>query len=336
MDETSKTSIAERLASESGHRAEGDGGVQDDNVLRHILPGQHLLRIPIGKLAPAPEGQARQDFDEERLKALADSLRRSGVREPIIVTPHGADAGQFQIVAGERRWRAAQLAGLAEIPCIVDPGLVDRKDKLLAQAEENLHRENLNAVEEAAVLVQLMEERQVDAKEAGELLGKSQRQVRRLLQLHEAAAPIKRAVARRQLDARAAVELVRIHKVYLREDETPSGVKALRRIERLIERYVREQWPVRRLEKFETSTDSRPAADEKPGDAPEPGPSATPTSDTSMVVRPPGQGAQRVVTRAGDKVTIDLSLIEKGQVSPEERAALIDLMEQLLFRVRRA
>ncbi len=142
-------------------------------------------------IAPAAEGQARQDFNEERLQALAESLRRSGVREPIIVTPHGTEQGRFQIVAGERRWRAAQLAGLKEIPCIVDPGLVEWKDKLLAQAEENLHRENLNAVEEAAVLAQLMEARGIDAKEAGELLGKSQRQAQRLLQLHAAAAPIK-------------------------------------------------------------------------------------------------------------------------------------------------
>ena len=54
-------------------------------------------------------------------------MKRSGVREPIIVTPHGAEAGRFQIVAGERRWRAAQLAGLSEIPCIVDPGLIERR-----------------------------------------------------------------------------------------------------------------------------------------------------------------------------------------------------------------
>ena len=343
MDELSKNSIAFRLTalgqlpadpSSPVQPPEGEG-TQDDNVLRHILPDQHLLRIPVDRIAPAPEGQARQDFNEERLAALAESLKRSGVREPIIVTPHGAEPGRFQIVAGERRWRAAQLAGLTEIPCIVDPGLVDRKDKLLAQAEENLHRENLNAVEEAAVLVQLMEERHIDAKEAGELLGKGQRQVRRLLQLHGAAAPIKRAVARGQLDGRAAVEMVRIHKCYLREDETPSGAQALKRIERLIERYVREQWTVRRLEKFEARTDpegpaARESEPEEVGVSPDP---AAPIAATARVSA--GQEPRPAVARAAGKITIDLDLIERGQVSPEERAALIGFLEDLLFKVRR-
>jgi len=345
MDETSKTSIADRLAAQ-GVRATAERGPDstlaastdagaEDNVLRHILPGQHLVRIPVDRLSPAPEGQARQDFDEERLKALADSLKRSGVREPIIVTPHGAEPGRFQIVAGERRWRAAQLAGLVEIPCIVDPGLVERKDKLLAQAEENLHRENLNAVEEAAVLVQLMEERHIDAKEAGELLGKGQRQVRRLLQLHGAAAPIKRAVARGQLDARAAVEMVRIHKCYLREDETPSGAQALKRIERLIERYAREQWTVRRLEKFEARTDPEGPAEREsePRGVGVSGVSAPPTGATTRASAAPEP--RPAVARADGRVTIDLDRIERGQVSPEERAALIAFLEELLFKVRR-
>jgi ParB family chromosome partitioning protein len=339
MDEMRKTSIAEQLAEESARRSSSDATRvaqstvgEDDNVLRHILPGQHLLRIPVDRVAPASEGQARQDFDEERLKALADSLRRSGVREPIIVTPHGAEPGRFQIVAGERRWRAAQLAGLLEVPCIVDPSLVERKDKLLAQAEENLHRENLNAVEEAAVLVQLMEARHIDAKEAGDLLGKGQRQVRRLLQLHAAAAPIKRAVARGQLDARAAIEMVRIHKCFLREDESPSGAQALKRIERLIERYVREQWPMRRLEKFEAQTESKDPAEGET--APDLAPtSAAPSARTSKV--PDAPEARFVMARTDGRLTIDLDLIDHGQVAPEERATLIALLEELLFKVRR-
>jgi len=347
MDETSKTSIAEQLAAQSARRstpgaqsAAPDDG-EDDNVLRHILPGQHLLRVPISRLAPAPEGQARQDFDEERLKALAESLRRSGVREPIIVTPHGAEPGRFQIVAGERRWRAAQLAGLTEIPCIVDPGLVERKDKLLAQAEENLHRENLNAVEEAAVLVQLMEERHIDAKEAGDLLGKSQRQVRRLLQLHAAAAPIKRAVARGQLDARAAVEMVRVHNRWVREDETPSGSKALKRIERLVERYVNEEWSVRRLEQFVARLEGRAAASashdaEDASEGTRRAPSRRQEEAARAEEGPSTGPGQPVFQRVGGKVVIDAERIERREVNPEERAALIALFEEMLFKVRRA
>ena len=266
MDEPIKNSIAVRLVSQAQAAAQSSigpsdaevGGAGEDNVLRHILPDQHLLRVPVDRIAPAREGQSRQDFNEERLAALAESLKRSGVREPIIVTPHGAEPGRFQIVAGERRWRAAQLAGLSEIPCIVDPGLVERKDKLLAQAEENLHRENLNAVEEAAVLVELMKARSIDVKEAAELLGKSPRQARRLLQIHGAAAPIKRAVARGQLDARVALEMVRIHNRLVKQDPSPSGSGAFKKIERLVERFVSEGWTMRKLERLVAKLEDDP------------------------------------------------------------------------------
>jgi ParB/RepB/Spo0J family partition protein len=348
MDETSKTSIAARLADKTGGGLGSElagSETEDDNVLRHILPNQHLLRVPVDHVAPAPEGQARQDFNEERLQALAESLRRSGVREPIIVTPHGAQAGHFQIVAGERRWRAAQLAGLPEIPCIVDPGLVDRKDKLLAQAEENLHRENLNAVEEAAVLVQLMEARGIDVKEAGELLGKGQRQARRLLQLHTAAAPIKRAVARGQLDARAAVEMVRVHNRYLREDESPSGSEALKRIERLVEKFVNEEWSVRRLEQFVTRLEGKGAAVEHsepdPDDTGERRRRVSPRASRPQPAASDGIARAEAATapvmeRKAGKLVLDVDRIERHELSPEERAALIALFEDLLYKTRRA
>ena len=347
MDELSKNSIAFRLSAQGqlaagpsspGQPQEGEAA-PEDNVLRHILPDQHLLRVPVDRIAPAPEGQARQDFNEERLAALAESLKRSGVREPIIVTPHGAEPGRFQIVAGERRWRAAQLAGLAEIPCIVDPGLVERRDKLLAQAEENLHRENLNPVEEAAVLVQLMEARSIDVKEAGELLGKSQRQARRLLQLHTAAAPIKKAAARGQLDARAAVELVRVHNRYVREDPSPAGSEALKRIERLVERFVKEEWSVRRLEQFVARLEAKDAPDSKGSAAQGVAADGRATrGDGDTAPAPAGATTSRrpIVERLGETLVLDVDRIERHELSPEERAALITLFEDLLFKTRRS
>lgn len=347
MDELSKNSIAFRLSAQGqlaagpsspGQPQEGEAA-PEDNVLRHILPDQHLLRVPVDRIAPAPEGQARQDFNEERLAALAESLKRSGVREPIIVTPHGAEPGRFQIVAGERRWRAAQLAGLAEIPCIVDPGLVERRDKLLAQAEENLHRENLNPVEEAAVLVQLMEARSIDVKEAGELLGKSQRQARRLLQLHTAAAPIRKAAARGQVDARAAVELVRVHNRYVREDPSPAGSEALKRIERLVERFVKEEWSVRRLEQFVARLEAKDASDSKAGVAQDVAADGRAgKGDGDAAAAPVGATKDRrpIVERVGETLVLNVERIERHELSPEERAALITLFEDLLFKTRRS
>src|SRR5512143_2691647 len=95
-----------------------------------------------------------------------------------------------------------------------------------------------------------MEARGIDVRQAGELIGTGYRQARRLHQIHMAAPPIRRALARGQIDSRVATELVRIFGIFAREDETPERVVALRRIDSLIERIVREQWPLRRLERY--------------------------------------------------------------------------------------
>ena len=347
MDDVGKNSIAARLSAvgqlSGSPEAAESADVVGDNVLRHILPDQHLLRIATSRVAPAPEGQARQDFNEERLAALADSLKRSGVREPIIVTPHGAEPGHYQIVAGERRWRAAQMAGLAEIPCIVDPGLVERRDKLLAQAEENLHRENLNAVEEAAVLAQLMEARRLDAKDAGELLGMNARKAKRLLQLHGAAAPIKRAVTRGQLDARIALEMVRIHNRFRREDESPSGTRALQKIERLIERYLNESWTMRKLERFAAKLDPKTNGVDDPAGDPDDTHEKLRAREASTRKAGPAPERQNTGRPAGalaemksGRLVIEVKRIEEQGMSPDQRASLISLLEDLLFKVRRA
>jgi ParB/RepB/Spo0J family partition protein len=308
-----------------------------------MLPGQHLARIPVDRISPAAEGQARKDFNDERLNALAESLKRSGVREPIIVTPHGAEEGRFQIVAGERRWRAAQLAGLPEIPCIVDPGLADQKDKLLAQAEENLHREDLNPVEEAEVLAQLMELRGVDAREAGALIGRSYPQARRLIQLHTAPAPIKRAVARRQVDGRAALELTRVFNKMAREDSTPERTVALRRIEKVVERVAREKWTFRRLERYAAKFTGRGGEDEDAalptGQGLSEDTSGSAEATASPVVKAPPsreQGRGALVLSVDGRISIDARRVERGEMSPEERETLIALLEKLLGQTRRA
>jgi ParB family chromosome partitioning protein len=167
-----------------------------------------LIHVSPSQVAPEADGQVRQAFGAASLRSLAESLRRSGVREPIIVRPDG-EAGRYRIVSGERRWRAAQLAGLAEIPCLVDERFAEPKARLLAQAEENLQREDLNVVEEAAVLVRLMEALSLDAGKAGELLGRSYQRAR--LQVHEAPQVLKDAVVSGLVDARAALDLVRIY-----------------------------------------------------------------------------------------------------------------------------
>lgn len=334
-----------------------------DAVLASILPGQQLRPIKLDLISPAPEGQARQAFDDERLQTLADSLRRSGVREPIIVTPHGAEPGRFQIVAGERRWRAARLAGLDEIPCIVDPNLVDRRAKLLAQAEENLHRENLNAVEEAQVLSQLMEAREIDVREAGELIGRSYAQARRLYRIHTAVEPIKQALIRGDLDARGAIEVDRIFNALA---ETAGKQEALKRTEKLVDRIVRERWPIRRIEQHakkiagggeevddavagtaivSAKPDTTKGDGTSAGTAPEPtaanggpdGDAGTTFADRAAEDREPVTSAPGpLLIRRNGRVIIEEARIRRGSVTPEEREQLIAVLEELLMRVRRA
>ncbi len=310
-----------------------------DKVLDSILPTQHLASLPIDLVGPAPEGQARQDFDGDRLKTLADSLRRSGIREPIIVTPHGAEPGHFLIVAGERRWRAAKLAGLAEVPCLVDPSLRDRRDKVLAQAEENFHRENLNPVEEAAALAQLMEARSIGTAEAGELLGKSGTQARRLLQIHEAPAFIKEALAAGKLDARAALELLRILNNLVREQPEGSAAPAQEAVRALMDQSIAESWPIRRLERLGKA--GRPAGGQAgtaprkttPGLAAEPQPEANSNLPSPASATQPGPRAA-LFDSTGDQLTVDVRRVRQKEFSPGEREALIDALEDLLLLLR--
>ncbi len=114
-----------------------------------------LRNVPVGNLV-AGRFQPRQNFDPDELRALADSIREKGILQPIVVRrlPHGE--AEFEIIAGERRWRAAQLAKLHEIPVMVRD-LSDR-DALEIALIENLQRENLNAVEEAHAYQRLMDE----------------------------------------------------------------------------------------------------------------------------------------------------------------------------------
>jgi ParB family chromosome partitioning protein len=303
-----------------------------------------LVTLRLNQVSPALQGQVRQRFDPARLQALAESLKRSGVREPVIVRPHESTPGHYRIVAGERRWRAAQLAGLTEIPCLVDERLHDPKQRLLAQAEENLHREDLNAVEEAAVLVQLMEAFGVDAQEAGALIGRSYQQARRLIQIETAPQPVKDALVSGLIDTRAALELVRIHNK-LAHHPGPNGKKrALAQMEELIDRVVYERWSIRRLESYArriVDGEASPAGP-PPSDPPAARGAAADHSgapDAAIALLPaPGSGETSSEgppwrrERAG--LWIDTGRIVRGAVSAHERAALIALFEDLLWRAR--
>ena len=134
--------------------------------------------LPIYKIEPNP-GQPRQDFDPEDLQELAESITEHGLIQPLTV--RSLDTGYYQIIAGERRWRASRMAGLSEIPCIVIEA-DDRKAMELALIE-NLQRSDLNPVEESLGYQKLIEEFGLTQEEAAKQVGKSRSAVTNALRL---------------------------------------------------------------------------------------------------------------------------------------------------------
>ncbi len=134
--------------------------------------------LPIYKIEPNP-GQPRQDFDEEELQALADSIALHGIVQPLTVRE--LPSGYYQIIAGERRWRASRLAGLSEIPVVI----MDADDKKTMELAliENLQRQDLNPVEEALGYQSLMQEYGLTQEETANRVGKSRSAVANTLRL---------------------------------------------------------------------------------------------------------------------------------------------------------
>ena len=138
---------------------------------------ERVQRVPLDRLRPCPL-QPRKDFSAEALQELADSIREQGIVQPLIVRERG---GYYELIAGERRWRAAQLLNLPEIPVIVREA--DDRAVLELALIENLQRENLNAIEEAHGYAQLSEQFQLTQEEIASKVGKSRAVVANALRL---------------------------------------------------------------------------------------------------------------------------------------------------------
>jgi ParB family chromosome partitioning protein len=137
-----------------------------------------LREINVELIAPNPN-QPRRRFDEEALAALADSLADQGVLQPVLVRPLAG--GSYELVAGERRWRAAQIAGLEQIPAIVEQR--DDTEALEAAIVENMARADLNPVEEARAVAALVEELGMTKKAVGRRVGRSRSAISNLLRI---------------------------------------------------------------------------------------------------------------------------------------------------------
>lgn len=158
--------------------------------------GGQLRSIPVGEIQ-ANEYQPRDRFNEEDLESLTESIRELGVLQPVLVRQKSE--GTYELIAGERRWRAAQRAGLTVVPAVVREA--DDKAALEQAVVENLHRADLNAIEEAAAFRQLIDEFSMTQDEVAQRVGKSRSAVANALRLFQLPANVQRMVIDGELSA---------------------------------------------------------------------------------------------------------------------------------------
>ncbi len=204
--------------------------------LDHLLPEDpeeqaagDLRRLPVDSLQPNPE-QPRERFDPDRLEELEQSIRAQGVLEPVLVRPR--PDGGFELVAGERRWRAARAAELREIPAVVRD--LDDQQALALALVENLQREDLSPIEEARGYERLLDQHDWTQQQLAESLGRSRSSIANRLRLLSLPSDIQDFVRTGDFSAGHARSLISL--------DDPAG-----QIE-LAETAIREDWSVRRLE----------------------------------------------------------------------------------------
>jgi len=181
------------------------GDVQREEPIAPSAPtasAKAVQSIEVALIQPHPE-QPRRHFDDAALQELADSIAKRGVIQPIIVRAHG---GGFQIVAGERRWRAAQRAQLHRIPAIVRD--FDEQETLEIALVENIQREDLNPIEEAEAYRKLIGEFHHSQEALGRIVGKSRSHIANLMRLLDLPQPVQQAVMESRLSMGHARALI--------------------------------------------------------------------------------------------------------------------------------
>lgn len=201
----------------------------------------------------ADPNQPRRDFDAEALQALADSIQSQGLLQPIVVNKLGND--RYRIVAGERRWRAAKLAGLKEVPCLIRE--LEDEDVLQISLIENIQREDLNVIEEAEAYRRLTEDFYYTHQEISRLIGKSRSHISNTLRLLQLPTEIQTTLIDRIITpghARAILSLTSLDDQLALLNEIESRQLNVRQAERLAERFLhkeerKEQAPPQEMQK---------------------------------------------------------------------------------------
>jgi ParB family chromosome partitioning protein len=223
-----------------GAAAAGQPGVESA-----LVAGAYFQEVPIEAVSPNPR-QPRQHFDEEALDELVDSIREVGLLQPVVVRE--VEPGQFELIMGERRWRASQRAGLTEIPAIVRETADD--DLLRDALMENLHREQLNPLEEAAAYQQLLDDFGATHDELARKVGRSRPHISNTLRLLNLSPEVQRRVAAGVLSAGHARALLSL--------DDPAAQ------DHLAHRIVAEGLSVRAVEEIVTMDTARPPKPRRP------------------------------------------------------------------------
>ena len=201
----------------------GDVSVNEEKHHLQTLPIEYMQR---GKYQP------RKDINPEKLQELADSIKAQGIIQPIVVRHIGHE--KYEIVAGERRWRAAQLAGLAQITVVIKE--IDDRAAMAIALIENIQREDLNPLEEAEALRRLLDEFDMTHQHIAEAIGKSRTTVTNLLRLMDLHPDVKKLLLNNQLEmghARALLSLDGLKQVAIANKVVKEGL-TVRATERLV------------------------------------------------------------------------------------------------------
>lgn len=279
----------------------GLGALLGDDVMN--ADAQTVTTLPIAEVE-SNSAQPRKYFDDAALAELAESIRLHGIIQPLTVRK--LSSGYYQIIAGERRWRAARLAGLKEVPVVVMEA-DDRKAAELAMIE-NLQREDLNPIEEANGYKVLMSEYGLTQEEVAQRVGKSRPAVANALRLLALPDPVHLLLEEGKLSAGHARAILAV----------PSGELQ----KKLAQKVIAEELSVRQTEALA----KRLAAE--PREAAEPKSAAGP--DLSIYLR---EAEKTLATRFGRKVHI-INGRKKGKIeleyyNPEDLNTLLELLEQL-------
>ena len=289
-------------ADEAPAETESSPGTEESAPDLVVPEGSWFAELPAGQIVPN-RVQPRQVFDEDAMAELVHSIREVGLLQPIVVRPVlGAETPSYELVMGERRWRAAQQAGLERIPAIVRA--TDDTDMLRDALLENLHRSQLNPLEEAAAYQQLLEDFGCTHDELAQRIGRSRPQISNTIRLLKLSPAVQRRVAAGVLSAGHARSLL--------------GVENAEQQDRLASRVVAEGISVRGLEEIVATGG---------GDAP-----ATPTVRRNKPVAPGLTDlADRLSDRLETRVKVELGR-HKGKITVEfasldDLRRIVDIMD---------